>query len=143
MKKRIAVSRFALFLYLVILFQLTLFGRKECDPLSDVFGGWIPFYQYWHWNFDALYNIFLLTPLLFLLLWNFPKMSDGNQKRLMIRCSVISFCMSFFIEINQLIFHIGTFQIADLVYNTISGMIGGLIYRKVIKKIRKLQTEDR
>lgn len=46
---------------------------------------------------------------------------------------LISFGISFFIEINQLIFAIGTFQVSDLVYNTISGVIGGVIYKMSYK----------
>lgn len=35
--------------------------------------------------------------------------------------------------IHQLIFAIGTFQVSDLVYNTISGVIGGVIYKMSYK----------
>ena len=32
------------------------------------------------------------------------------------------------IEFSQLLFHLGTFQISDLCYNTIGGAVGGIIY---------------
>ncbi|RHU86420.1 VanZ family protein [Ruminococcus sp. OM08-7] len=35
---------------------------------------------------------------------------------------------SFIIEFLQLLFHLGTFQISDLCYNTLGGTIGGEIY---------------
>ena len=35
---------------------------------------------------------------------------------------------SFIIEFLQLLFHLGTFQISDLCYNTLGGTIGGVIY---------------
>ena len=41
---------------------------------------------------------------------------------------VASGLFSFVIEFSQLLFHLGTFQISDLVYNTLGGTIGGLTY---------------
>ena len=35
---------------------------------------------------------------------------------------------SFLIEFTQLLFHLGTFQISDLTYNTLGGAVGGIIY---------------
>lgn len=35
---------------------------------------------------------------------------------------------SFIIEFAQLLFHLGTFQISDLTYNTLGGAVGGVIY---------------
>ena len=35
---------------------------------------------------------------------------------------------SFMIEFTQLLFHLGTFQISDLSYNTLGGVAGGIIY---------------
>ena len=32
------------------------------------------------------------------------------------------------IEFTQLLFHLGTFQISDLTYNTLGGVAGGIIY---------------
>lgn len=120
-----------LILYLILLLQMTLIGRIHTDPLSAVFTGWLPFKRYdGTWNIDTIYNIFLLTPLTFFLSKSFPHITKKNLFKKMI---LISFGISFFIEINQLIFAIGTFQVSDLVYNTISGVIGGVIYRMSYK----------
>ena len=40
---------------------------------------------------------------------------------------------SFVIEFSQLLFHLGTFQISDLVYNTLGGTVGGLAYYIIYK----------
>ena len=118
-------------IYIIILFYLTLIGRKQVDPLINVFGGWLPFKRNNQtWNIDAIYNIFLLTPLTFFLDKSFPHITEKNLFKKMI---LISFGISFFIEINQLIFAIGTIQVSDLVYNTISGVIGGVIYKMSYK----------
>lgn len=40
---------------------------------------------------------------------------------------------SFVHEFSQLLFHLGTFQISDLVYNTLGGTVGGLAYYIIYK----------
>lgn len=125
------INTILLSLYLILLLQMTLIGRSHTDPLSAVFTGWLPFKRYdGTWNIDTIYNIFLLTPLTFFLGKSFPHITKKNLFKKMI---LISFGISFFIEINQLIFAIGTFQVSDLVYNTISGVIGGVIYKMSYK----------
>ena len=51
---------------------------------------------------------------------------------------------SFLIEFTQLLFHLGTFQISDLVYNTLGGAVGGVIYYLGYcrKRKNKMKTED-
>ena len=46
---------------------------------------------------------------------------------------VASGLFSFVIEFSQLLFHLGTFQISDLVYNTLGGTVGGLAYYIIYK----------
>ena len=41
---------------------------------------------------------------------------------------------SFMIEFTQLLFHLGTFQISDLTYNTLGGAVGGVIYYLVYSR---------
>lgn len=118
-----------LILYLILLLQMTLIGRTHTDPLSAVFTGWLPFKRYdGTWNIDAVYNIFLLTPIIFSINGVYPFVLKKNWKY---KAAILSFIISFLIEINQLIFLIGTFQISDLVYNTISGIIGGWLFKKL------------
>ena len=44
---------------------------------------------------------------------------------------------SFMIEFTQLLFHLGTFQISDLTYNTLGGAVGGVIYYLGYSRKRK------
>jgi len=123
-----------LILYLLLLLQMTLIGRIHTDPLSAIFLGWLPFKRYnGTWNIDAIYNIFLLTPITFFINGVHPFVSQRNWK---LQIVILSFLISFFIEINQLIFSIGTFQIADLVYNTLSGVIGGELFKICTCKLK-------
>ncbi len=50
---------------------------------------------------------------------------------------LIGFLLSLFIEMNQLFFKIGEFQISDLVYNTTGTIFGGFIYW-IILTIKKM-----
>ena len=49
----------------------------------------------------------------------------------------ISFLSSFAIEMLQLFLRLGTWQLSDLCFNTLGGVIGGLIYW-ITAKIRKV-----
>ena len=49
---------------------------------------------------------------------------------------------SFIIEFTQLLFHLGTFQISDLTYNTLGGAVGGVIYYIGYKIISRKNAEN-
>lgn len=124
-------------LWTVILLHVTIIGRSiDYDPLSQVFTGWKVVKMWDTWNFDALYNILMFIPYTLLLYMGWPHfLSIGDQWPEVIRQSIkISFLSSLFIETTQLIFSCGTFQLSDLTYNTISGVIGGLIYFVVVRR---------
>lgn len=48
---------------------------------------------------------------------------------------------SFMIEFAQLLFHLGTFQISNLTYNTLGGAVGGVIYYIGYKIINRKKTQ--
>lgn len=79
-------------------------------------------------------NIALFTILILLILLNFShKFKD--DKDILIKCTVLSFVLSLSIEVMQLITCRGTFQISDLTYNTVGGLLGAVIYIKTQQKI--------
>lgn len=124
--------RLLFYFYVYIVLARTLFNRTMLwDSLDDVLGGW------WlernpatgNMVFEAPENILLFIPLMFLLFLSFPKtVWNTSKKKLIGKSIIISFLVSFFIESNQLVFRIGTFQISDLVYNTLGGVLGCLFY---------------
>ena len=83
---------------------------------------------------ETFYNIFLFIPMGFLTPLCFKNI---RLKRILFQC----LCISFGIEIIQLIFQIGFFDINDLVNNVLGGMIGYstflLIKTFLIYKMRK------
>lgn len=123
------IKRIALGGYIGIVAYATLLSRTpDHDPLSVVFSGWLISYGVDGWDFRPLYNALMLTPLMFLLLLNFPQIAGKSTAQLLKRAAWIGFLTSLFIECSQLIFCVGTFQISDLVYNTVSSVIGGYLY---------------
>ena len=117
--------------YVVLLLYTTLIGREHTNPLHAVFEGWLPFRRYeGTWNLDTIYNIFLLTPITFLISKVFI---IKTKKDIFLKIVGLAFVISLFIEINQLLFQVGTFQISDLIYNTLSGLIGNILFKIMYK----------
>ena len=50
----------------------------------------------------------------------------------------VAFIFSISIEVLQLFLRLGTFQLSDLFYNTVGGMIGGLMYYGITKAKKHL-----
>ena len=79
-------------------------------------------------------NIFLLSPLIFQLLWLFPKMRSAK------RVLFASFSMSLFIECTQILLDIlidanRVFEIDDLWTNTLGGYLAFLFYKFFVKQL--------
>lgn len=137
--------------YFCVLFYITLFSRLEntTDGLSDVFGEWTIFdgETSMYMNVSPILNVVLFVPLCFLIFYFLKKMFDKvySDKKILVCSLFISFSMSLFIELIQLIFNKGTFQLSDLTYNTAGGILGAVIYvltRKIIGKIRKKNNDS-
>ena len=56
-----------------------------------------------------------------------------TKKDIFLKIVELAFVISLFIEINQLLFQVGTFQISDLIYNTLSGLIGYILFKIMYK----------
>ena len=147
---------FFLVLYSALVMFRTLMNRSVyINPLSNVLGEWTIFESrdaYHRFNPNVIENVFLLIPFIFLL---FLSVKDKLFKngitilRVLTKSAVISFLVSFTIETLQLFLHLGTWQLSDLVYNTLGGIIGGVLYyiayiivRKHRNKVKSNSQED-
>lgn len=118
-------------LYTCMVLFRTLFGRNVWpDPAGHVFDGWG--FDYFInegrvviTSAENVENILLLMPFTMLTIWAFPSWS--HQKGYILASLQVSFLFSLFIETCQLVFSAGTFQLSDLTYNTLGGVIGGLL----------------
>ena len=129
-KDHTAQKIFLLSLYTCMVFFRTLFNRNFwLNPLSNVFDGW------WIWNTAAdgtktlssecFENMALLMPVVGIAIWTFP---NWFKKTGYIKGSfILAGSISLFIESCQLFFRLGTFQFSDLIYNTLGGILIGII----------------
>mgnify|MGYP002584535273 FL=1 len=124
---------FLLAFYTAMILLKTVLNRAIWpDPLEKIFGGW-GLYENGQFTTESIENFILFVPFSGLLLWAFQKELLGESKKIWFGKTVwqvikIVAVFSFMIEFAQLLFHLGTFQISDLTYNTLGGAVGGVIY---------------
>ncbi len=128
-------AKFRRLFYFVIFFVMILFKTLlnrdiELNPVANVIGVWGLYDNHGKFTTQMVENIILFVPLIFFLFFFFETTSKKTSKffAVMWRTIAISFLSSFAIEMLQLILHLGTWQLSDLCFNTLGGMIGGLIY---------------
>lgn len=129
----------------MILFR-TLLNRNIWEhPLSDVIGVWGLYNSDGELTTEVIENLVLFIPFTVLLLWSFQERIIGQSVKLFItiwKSIEVVFLFSMMIEFLQLFLRIGTFQLSDLFYNTLGGLVGGLIYwcgYKLTHRIKKEQ----
>ena len=91
---------------------------------------------------ESIENFMLFVPFSILLLWAFQKeLLDESENirfgKTVWEATKVVAVFSFLIEFTQLLFHLGTFQISDLTYNTLGGAVGGVIYYLGYSRKRK------
>lgn len=135
-----SLSIFSITVYFSLIIDITLTSRinNHYEPLSNVFGDWSIFdsNQLMFINSAPAINVVMTIPICFLVFFFIKQFfSKAYSNKVMIGYSaIISFLLSLFIELTQLVTCLGTFQISDLVYNTLGGVIGALIVIFISKK---------
>lgn len=116
--------------FLSFILICTLFSRQSIVPYKSVLKG-LRLYDNGRWSMECIENILLFVPYTF-----FYLQALGPEKPLKAAFS-LAIKTSLFIEFSQLIFRLGAFQLSDLIYNAIGGMIGWLLWYilKVVMKI--------
>ena len=122
---------FLLVFYTVrILFRTLLNRNMWANPVSDVIGTWGLYNAKGELTTECIENLALFIPFTILLLWAakdrvLARMTIGS---VLWNSTKITFLFSFAIEMLQLFLRLGTWQLSDLFYNTLGGVIGGFIY---------------
>ncbi len=118
-------------IYIYLLLSLTLFSRTE---FNDVEVSLNPFYSYYGiltkgWNGEGYYiaqsllgNVILFLPVGILL---YEPLKKVRAKAFIVL--TVSFLLSLCIEMVQYMYGIGTFEIDDLIHNTLGGVFGVLL----------------
>ena len=121
---------FTSFYVSMILYRTVLCRPPYYFPLSDVMGGWSVISEDGNLNTEGLENLILFIPYSFMLatLRHQYKREKAGYLGLLVFATCCSLETSLFIELVQLMLRAGTFQLADLFYNTLGGAIGALIY---------------
>ena len=129
---------FLLAFYVALVLFRTLFNRFAwTNPLQNVIGTFGLYNANGEFTTEAIENIILFIPLIFLWLWAV----DGQGFTFL---KIVSFALknallcSFLIEMAQLLLRVGQVQISDLVYNTLSGILGGCCYWVFLRIREKL-----
>lgn len=132
---------FLAFVTSMILFRTLLNRNMWMNPLSKVMGGW----GIWEivngkrqLTTECIENVVMMIPFTTVLMWTFQEKVYNHWKKILLKSGKIAFIFSISIEMVQLLFRIGTFQLSDIFYNTLGGVLGGLMYY-VLNKIRKHQ----
>ena len=132
---------FLAFVTSMILFRTLLNRNLWLNPLSDVMGGW----GIWETvngeqklTTECIENIIMMVPFSSVAMWTFGEKIGNGWKKIPWQSGKIVFIFSVSIEMLQLLLRLGTFQISDIFYNTVGGMIGGLMYCAVMKTRKHL-----
>ena len=122
---------FLLVFYTVMILFRTLLNRNMwANPVSNVIGTWGLYNAKGELTTECLENLALFIPFTVLLLWvgRDKILSKVTIGEIVWKTVKITFLFSFTIEMLQLFLRLGTWQLSDLFYNTLGGVIGGLIY---------------
>lgn len=120
----------------MILFRTLLNRNLWMNPLSNVMGGW------WIWKIEngeqkltteCIENVIMMVPFIGMVMWTFQEKVGSGWKKTLWQSGKIAFIFSVSIEMLQLLLRLGTFQLSDIFYNTVGGMIGGMMYCAVMK----------
>ena len=129
---------FLAFLTSLILFRTLLNRQLWMNPLSDVMGGW----GIWETvngeqklTTECMENVIMMVPFTGMVMWTFDV-----EKGVVWKSTKLGLIFSVSIEMLQLLLRLGTFQVSDIVYNTLGGILGGLCYivgKKVHERLSK------
>lgn len=136
------LCRFIFFTYFFMVLSRTLICRNiwQC-PWENVVGEWGLYDSEGKINSEGLENLFLFIPLVtFGLFSGFKQLKGLKGIHLFKFVLKWSFFFTTFIEVCQLFFRLGTFQLSDIAQNTAGGVIGWGIYLGIMK-IRGLSKE--
>ena len=136
---------FLTFYIAMILFRTLLNRNMWTNPVSNVMGVWGIYNENGDLTTEAIENLALFIPFIILLLWCFHEKIIGESVKFIStlwKSVLIVFLFSLSIEFLQLFLRLGTFHLSDLFYNTLGGLIGGLIYWCGYKITHRNKSED-
>lgn len=122
---------FCLTFFVMLMLMRTLLNRNMwANPLSDVMGGWTLWNEEGELTTEAIENVLLMVPYTALLVWALKErlLKKVTLGRVLWQGIKYAFLTSVAIEFLQLFLRLGTFQLSDIFYNTLGGLLGSLFY---------------
>lgn len=120
----------------LVLFRTLLNRNLWMNPLSDVMGGW----GIWETvngeqklTTECIENVIMMMPFSAVVMWTFEEKMEKGWKKIVWQSGKIAFVFLISIEMLQLLLRLGTFQLSDIFYNTVGGVIGGVCYCGTMK----------
>lgn len=115
----------------MILFRMLLNRNLWMNPLSDVMGGW----SIWETvsgerqlTTECIENVIMMVPFSAVVMWTFGEKIENGWKKILWCSGKMAFIFSVSIEMLQLLLRLGTFQLSEIFYNTVGGVLGGVCY---------------
>lgn len=130
---------YLVFIIVMILFKTLLNRDMWANPVSDVIGVWGLHRKDGIFTTEIFENVVLFIPLVFFLFYFLETTSKRSGKFLVVmgRAIIFSLFASLAIEMLQLFLRLGMWQLSDICFNLIGGIIGGLVYW-LTAKIRRV-----
>ena len=132
---------FLAFVISLVLFRTLLNRQLWMNPLSDIMGGW----GIWETvngerqlTTECIENVIMMVPFSSVVMWTFGEKMGSGWKKILWCSGKIAFILSVSIEMLQLLLRLGTFQLSYIFYNTVGGVLGGLMYYIAMKARKRL-----
>ena len=132
---------FLVFVISLILFRTLLNRKMWTNPLSDIMGGW----GIWEivngerkLTTECIENVIMMMPFSVVVMWTFGEKIGNGWKKVLWCSGKMAFIFSVSIEMLQLLLRLGTFQLSDIFYNTVGGVLGGSLYCVAMKARKRL-----
>ena len=87
---------------------------------------------------ECIENVIMMVPFSAVVIWTFEEKIGNGWKKILWHSGKLAFIFSISIEMLQLLLRLGTFQLSDIFYNTVGGVLGGLLYCVVMKARKRL-----
>ncbi|MFR4881759.1 MAG: VanZ family protein [Coprococcus sp.] len=125
----------------LILFRTLLNRDLWMNPLSKVMGGW----GIWETvngeqqlTTECIENVIMMVPFSAVVMWTFEEKIGNGWKKILWQSGKIAVIFSVSIETLQLLLRLGTFQLSDIFYNTVGGVLGVVCYCGIMKVRKRL-----
>lgn len=87
---------------------------------------------------ECIENVIMMMPFSSVVMWTFEDKIGNGRKKILWQSGKIAFIFSVSIEMLQLLLRLGTFQLSDIFYDTVGGVVGGLVYYTVMRARKHL-----